>query len=136
MQGSDTSVIFDALGRFRANWPKSGWSWDTRFNCISSSFSVELASEARRIVMATFPFEFARGNLASAPRVIQDAVTRTGGLRTDQRAYSTHEAMYVNPFGLWWPWGDDTTISFRVGLAGLIGEPDFIRLRDTFNALE
>ena len=136
VEGSETTAIFEALSRFRANWPKSGWSWDNRFNCIASSFSVELAPDARKIVMASFPFEFDRGTLATGARVIQHAVQGTGGLRSDQRAYAFRESLYVNPFGLWWPWGDDTTISFRIGLAGLVGEPDYIRIRDAFNALE
>ena len=39
-------------------------------------------------------------------------------------------------FGLWWPWGDETTISFRVGIGGYVLEPDLMRLREAFQALE
>ena len=39
-------------------------------------------------------------------------------------------------FGLWWPWGDETTISFRVGIGGYVLEPDLMRLREAFGALD
>ena len=39
-------------------------------------------------------------------------------------------------FGLWWPWGDEITISLRIGLGGYVGELDLVRLRETFDALE
>jgi hypothetical protein len=39
-------------------------------------------------------------------------------------------------YGLWWPWGDELTVSLRIGLGGYVGEPDLARLKETFGALD
>src|SRR5690606_1779364 len=45
-----SAALFEKLGQFRKNWIKGGWSWDSRFSCVASSFNVELESEARAVV--------------------------------------------------------------------------------------
>jgi hypothetical protein len=54
----------------------------------------------------------------------------------DQRLYSSDLGGRLFAFGLWWPWGDETTISLRIGLGGYVAEADLVRLREVFDALE
>jgi hypothetical protein len=37
---------------------------------------------------------------------------------------------------MWWPWGDEITISLRIGLAGTGAVQEEDRLRTAFDALE
>ena len=55
------------------------------------------------------------------------------GLRASQKIYWGNDATAPGAFGLWWPWGDGTTISLRIGLHHL-DEPKqrYPRLRDVF----
>jgi hypothetical protein len=123
--------LFELLARFRVSWPKRGWSWDSRVSCIASSFGVDLSDEARATLAGVFPHSWTHRTVTRSPAVLQQIAERTGGIRADQVLYSTDPHGGVIAFGLWWPWGDDTTISFRIGMAGGGYELEE-QLRDTF----
>lgn len=109
-------AIFDAFARLRTSWPRRGWSWDKRFNCVASSFDVESAPKARELVQEAFPRVWTDRTLATAPPQIRALSERTGGVRSDQILFSADPVLSVIPYGLWWPWGDAKTISLRIGL--------------------
>lgn len=123
--------LFESLARFRQGWPKRGWSWDTRLSCVASSFGVDLVDEARTALELGFPHSWTHRTLSRAPAVVLQIAERTGGVRNDQMLFATEPHGGVIAFGLWWPWGDDTTISYRIGIAGS-GHDLEERLRDTF----
>jgi len=54
-----------------------------------------------------------------------------GGLRQDQILVATEPSESLMSYGLWWPWGDDVTISFRIGLSGMT----MTRYEDDFREL-
>jgi hypothetical protein len=134
--GSSGDELFQKLTLLRKHWIKGGWSWDNRLDCVASSFSVELAEEALRAALVALPQEWNTKNLASAPALIREVAESTGGVRTDQRILSTNTPGRVIAYGLWWPWGDDTTISLRVGLTGYVSEPDTVRFRMLFDVVD
>lgn len=131
-----SAALFETLGQLRKNWIKGGWSWDNRFNCLASSFSVEQDAEARAVVLRYLPHEYTTKSIGSAPQPVKEVAESTGGIRVDQRLYSSEVGGRLVAFGLWWPWGDETTISLRVGLGGYVAEADLVRLREVFDALE
>jgi hypothetical protein len=131
-----SAALFEKLGQFRKNWIKGGWSWDSRFSCVASSFNHELEAEARAVVLAYLPHEWNPKTVGSAPQSARDIAETTGGVRTDQRLYTMDQTGRLVAYGLWWPWGDEITISLRIGLGGYVGELDLVRLRETFDALE
>jgi len=133
-EGFASSPLFDSLVRLRAAWPGGGWSWDGRLSCVSSSFSVELADEARAAAKRALPNEWTTQDISSAPADISEIAEMSGGVRADQVVLSTEPTAHVIAFGLWWPWGDDLTISLRVGLTGRISEDDQESFRDLFGA--
>lgn len=135
-QGAPYQALFESLAPLRERWPGGGWSWDTRFSCVSSSFNAELAHEARAAVHAAFAQEWTARSLAKAPSLVREVADNTGGVRPDQVLYCSDTVGGTIVFGLWWPWGDDVTISFRVGLAGFAAAREEFQLRDTFNALD
>jgi hypothetical protein len=131
MSRSPVQPLFDSLGHFRLAWPKRGWSWDTRVSCVASSFGADTADEARTALKLAFPHSWTHRTTARAPAVLQQIAERTGGIRADQVLYATEACAGVIAFGLWWPWGDDTTISYRVGLSSTDHELEEL-LRETF----
>ncbi|HYO92978.1 MAG TPA: hypothetical protein VER33_00635 [Polyangiaceae bacterium] len=136
LRPGSSAALFELLGQLRKSWIKGGWSWDNRFNCLASSFNVEQDGEARAVVLRYLPHEYTGKTLTGAPPQVKEIAETTGGLRVDQRLYSSDLGGRLIAFGLWWPWGDETTISLRIGLGGYVAEADLLRLRQAFDALE
>jgi hypothetical protein len=135
-QGSPIDGLLADLGRLRQSWPKRGWSWDTRLACVASSFVVDLTAEARAAARLALPVEFVSSTLKNAPPAVREVVEQTGGLRADQFILCSEPTLVGFAYGLWWPWGDDTTISLRIGLAGRALQSEIFRFRELFGALD
>lgn len=133
--GSTTDKMFQKLEQFRQVWIKQGWSWDYRVNCVASSFHVDLTKEAETALGHIFNEIYDHRSLSRSPEYIQEVAEVVGGIRADQRIYTLRTGGRLSPFGLWWPWGDETTISLRIGLAGYSSEKDFERLQREFNSI-
>lgn len=128
--------LFARFTQLHAGWPARRWSWDSRFICITSSFTIEFEAQARMVAKAAFPDEFTSTTIAKASPEIKRLAERTGGLRAGQFLLGTSDAPALTPFGLWWPWGDGATTSFRVGLAELEWNEDpYPRVREIFDVL-
>lgn len=110
--------FLDALVRFRATWPRRGWSYDNRVQCVASTFSSDFASEARALIAVVLPHAWTDRTIATANPIMSTIATRTGGLRAAQMIFGADRVGYVTPFGLWWPWEEGRTISLRIGLEG------------------
>jgi len=132
---SSTDELFALLGELKVHWPKGGWSWDYRFSTVASSFHVDLTKEAEKAVLKYMPSEWNYRSIANAPPTVREVVEGAGGVRTDQRVFATAQTGRLLAYGLWWPWGDEITISLRVGLAGYVSDSDQQRLQELFNAL-
>ncbi len=125
--------IFDALGRLKRGWPTRGWTWDSRVGCVTSSFTVEQEIQAKAAIAEAMPAQYTHSTIARAPQSLQDVVERAGGIRPNQLVLALGPSAGLLIFGLWWPWGDGETISFRLGLADVdpAREPN-VRFRDLF----
>jgi hypothetical protein len=131
-----SAALFAKLAEFKKNWIKGGWSWDSRYSCVASSFNHEMEGEARAVVLAYLPHEWSSKTISGAPPQAKELAESTGGVRPDQRLFTMDQLGRIVAFGLWWPWGDEITVSLRIGLGGYVGEPDLARLRETFGALD
>jgi len=116
--------VFDRFTRLKASWPARAWSWDSRLVCVTSSFTVEFESKARTAALDALPLEYTSATLGRANSDLRRVAERTGGLRIGQLLLTARESTPVMVFGLWWPWGDGATTSFRVGLDGLEWDDD------------
>ena len=96
-----------------------GWSWDSRLMCAASSFGAHNSEDARVAIAKGLPTIWTSETLATAPERIQDVAARYEGVRKGQLLLTGGAIDGLLPFGLWWPWEESTTISFRVGLADL-----------------
>lgn len=133
--GSSTDQLFSQLEQFRQAWPKKGWSWDYRLNCVASSFHVDLTSECELALHGSFADRFDSKTIARAPDGIVELSESTGGIRADQIIYLMRSTGRLAPYAMWWPWGDEMTVSLRVGLSGYVGEADYQRMQVEFNAI-
>ena len=124
--------MLESFARLRQKWPRRGWSWDPRLNCCTSSFSVDVESQARTIAREALPVEWVVSTLASAPPRVRDLADRSGGLRSGQALLSFGPVAGVLAYGLWWPWGDGVTVSLRVGLDVPVMHEPYPRFRDVF----
>jgi len=113
---SHLDPIFDAFTQLRAKWPKRGWSWDSRLNCVASSFDASVADEAHSVLSQALPTVWAESTMPKASSVLREIGERSGGVRAGQLIYASDPIASVQPYGLWWPWGNGQTISLRVGL--------------------
>ena len=123
----------DRFVKLKSSWPARAWSWDSRLVCVTSSFTVDFETPARQAALEALPIEFTPATLARAPGELRKVAERTGGLRMGQALLTAKDGGSLLPFGLWWPWGDGMTSSFRVGLDGLDWDDDpYPHVRDIF----
>jgi hypothetical protein len=126
-------AVFAALARLRERWPPADWTYDRRLRCVASSLPLTAAAEMRAAYAESLPTTWTAENLASAPAAVQALAETCGGLRAAQLLLWGGDADGPGPFGLWWPWGDGTTVTLRIGLHGL-DQPKvrYPKLRDVF----
>jgi hypothetical protein len=130
---SQHQAFLDALGRFRTSWPRRGWSFDSRVQCVASTFDADYAPQAKQLIETVLPQSWSERTLATASPVVARVASRTGGLRAGQMIFGAAPIGYVYPYGLWWPWEEGRTISLRIGLEGASGG-DVIALCEVFGA--
>ncbi|HEY2405166.1 MAG TPA: hypothetical protein VGI10_04140 [Polyangiaceae bacterium] len=136
VRAGSSAALFAMLEQLKKAWIKGGWSWDSRFSCVASSFNVEMEAEARAVVLKFLGSEWNARTVANAPPPVREVVDATGGVRTDQRLFTGETSGRMLAYGLWWPWGDEITISLRVGLGGYVLDPDMLRLREVFGTMD
>ena len=72
-------------------------------------------------------------SLAGAPEGVKALVEKCGGLRAAQLLFWGGPDDAAGVFGLWWPWGDGTTVSLRIGLHDVdLPKERYPKLRDIF----
>ena len=123
--------LFEALGRLRAAWPSGGWSHDSRLSCVASTFTTDVLQKARAAAAEALPIEWTERSLATAPGAVRELAKRHDGIRAGQMLLASAPIGHIVAYGLWWPWGDNRTISLRVGIEGASVDPT-MRLCEVF----
>lgn len=95
----------------------SGWSWDSRLSSAASSFPAHSAAAARAAIERGLPTVYSKDTINAAPERVQALAARYDGVRKGQLLVTGGDLDALLAFGLWWPWEESETISFRVGLA-------------------
>ena len=125
--------VFGALERLRDRWPSSDWTYDRRLKCVASSIPLSGEPEARAAFADALPGAWSAETLPSAPADVQALSETCGGLRAAQQLLWGGDADGPGAFGLWWPWGDGTTVTLRIGLHGVDRPKErYPRLREVF----
>jgi hypothetical protein len=125
--------LFQALERLKSTWPAKEWSYDRRLRCVASSFPTSQEAAARAAMGEVLPTSFSAATLAGAPEAVRKVAESCGGVRSSQLIFWGGAEGAPGAFGLWWPWGDGTTVSLRIGLHDLdLPKERYPRLRDVF----
>ena len=109
--------ILDALAQLRSAWPARDWTWDHRLKCVTSSLSTEAVAAARSVLLAAVPSEWDAASFANAPDDVRALSDRCGELRPGQALLTASPVAGMVLFALWWPWGDGSKVSIRLGIA-------------------
>lgn len=131
--GSTVQPVIDAFARFRTTWPRRGWSFDNRFQCVASTIDADFAPQARLLIAPMLPLAFSERTVQTATPLVRHVASRTGGLRAAQMIFAADPVDYVMAYGLWWPWEEAQTISIRLGLEGAT-QDDLFELCTVFGA--
>jgi hypothetical protein len=110
--------LLDRLAVLGEAWPVSGWTWDHRFKCVTSAIPVDAEPAARALLAAVVPAEWTQASFPTAPEAVRALSARCGDLRTGQLLFTGEAVEGMTPFAMWWPWGDGSNISVRLGIAG------------------
>jgi hypothetical protein len=125
--------VFEGLVRLRERWLSPDWTYDRRLRCVASSIPLTEEPVARAVIRDMFPTIWTATTLADAPEGVRTLATGCGGVRASQQLLWNGAADGPGAFGLWWPWGDGTTVTLRVGLHNLdLPKVRYPRLRDIF----
>jgi hypothetical protein len=126
-------ALFGSLEDLRQRWPIQDWTYDRRLKCVASSIPLTREADARAAMSVVLPLSWSVETLASAPEGARTLVEKCGGLRAAQLLFWGGAPGEPGAFGLWWPWGDGTTVSLRVGLHDIdLPKERYPRLRDIF----
>jgi hypothetical protein len=129
-------ALFLSLDRLRGRWPSPDWIYDRRLKCVTSSVPLTdaaIVADARAAIAEVLPASWSAATLVEAPDDVRALADRCGGLRSSQLLFWGGAPGAPGSFGLWWPWGDGTTVSLRIGLHD-VDQPKvrYPRLRDVF----
>src|SRR4029078_7958928 len=98
---------------------------------VASSIPLAREAEARAAMAGVLPTSVSVDTLASASESVRGLVEKCGGLRAAQLLFWGGGDDAPGAFGLWWPWGDGTTVSLRIGLHDVdVPKERYPRLRD------
>jgi hypothetical protein len=94
---------------------------------------MSLEPVARAAMTEVLTTSWTAQTLAAAPEDVRKVAEGCGGVRSSQLLFWGGDTGAPGAFGLWWPWGDGTTVSLRIGLHD-IDQPKerYPKLRDIF----
>jgi hypothetical protein len=108
------SVCRELLRAFRGGL---SWKWDSRFETALAGFCVDNKDRVRAILERHLSFTWDSSNIGNAPDIVRMINSHLGGLMSGQLLFSSDPNQAALVFCAWWPWGDGTTISIRLGLS-------------------
>ncbi|HVV15838.1 MAG TPA: hypothetical protein VHH90_01440 [Polyangia bacterium] len=126
-------AVFGGLNRLREQWPAHDWTYDRRLRCVASSIPLSQGAAALAAVGVALPASWSPATLPEAHEDVRALAGTCGGLRASQQLLWGGPPNGPGAFGLWWPWGDGTTVTLRIGLHHLdLPKVRYPRLRDLF----
>lgn len=116
--------------------PILSWTWDGRLYCALAQLDLSQSDPVAQILEKHFGAPWTSRNLNEADTLISKFSTNLGGLRPEQRLYTSTTSRSPVICCAWWPWGNGKTISVRVmPTAQDFSEPQMTRLIDAFRTI-
>lgn len=115
----------------------SKWSYDERFNTVLLTLDPETADTDKDKISTCFQniYDTETKNKASKPE--QKLINSLSGINDSQMLFTSNENGIIL-YCAWWPWGDKSKVSLRMGLfsldENLLNEAESITIiKDWFN---
>lgn len=90
------------------------WEWDDRFGGILATFDASDKDLVLGIISSQLAQVWDGTNIDQAPSRVSGALKNYGGLQSGQLLFNSDVTQDGVLLGLWWPWGNGSTISIRV----------------------
>ena len=104
-------------GQISLNLPASSkWKWDSEFNLASVVFDNDEADLIYFPLSDEFDQQWDYLTIDSSSQPITNYINSIFGLVPGQKIFTSTEESELILFAAWWPWGDESKISLRVGL--------------------
>ena len=91
------------------------WKWDDRFGLARAEFKVKDADIVKDTILKELQTVWDHTTIAKASGNIRKIVNSMGGIGKGQILFSAEPENSVTLFCAWWPWGDEETVSVRIG---------------------
>ena len=92
------------------------WDWDSRFGAVVTSFSKEDEEAVFSMLKKHFDEEYDNNRISAAESNVQRLAGSFGGVRAGQKLFIKKDDDTYIIFGAYWPWGNGTTVSLRIGI--------------------
>ena len=97
------------------------WQWDTKRDMAQLTLSVEDAELAFFPLFKEFRHYWNFTSDAHAESAVAEIVNTKLGLMPGQTFFSSQTVSNLVLYAAWWPWGEDSKVSMRVGLISVNG---------------
>ncbi len=92
------------------------WTWDDYISTMLAPFSLKDAGQVADVLDENFASRWDFKSICKAPQSIRDVATGIGGIRQTQHLFVSEPDQNIMAYGAWWPWGNEETISIRIGI--------------------
>ncbi len=122
MQPQRFPKFADICAKISMNLPEeSAWHWDEPFGTALVAFEKSDADLVLFPLIKEFDRHWDFSSLPGASGPFFDYFQSAFGVIPGQRIFTTGNSAGWTLFAVWWPWGDDITVSLRVGLFPAVG---------------
>ena len=95
------------------------WQWDERFQVALIVFEKEDMGAIFSAVSNEFDQQWDAATISSASGPIGELVDSFLGILPGQMIFTCEQGAGLMLFAAWWPWGNGSTISLRIGIFSL-----------------
>mgnify|MGYP001044993158 CR=1 FL=1 len=100
----------------RATTPSYEWTWDGRFQTALLVFGAADREKICSELISLFMGKWDVNTIEKASVMVREHVGGRMDIKPGQVIFASDNGVHTLLFAAWWPWGDGTRISLRVGL--------------------
>ena len=104
-------------GQIQTRLPEScRWQWEPNLQLVSTVLGRDEGETALDELSAHFERQWHFASFEHAPRLITEFVNSRFGIVPGQRVFAADNGVGLVLYAVWWPWGDDSKASLRIGM--------------------
>ena len=123
MQPDSSQRFADICAKISLNLPQNAtWQWDDTFGTAWVAFEKTDVDLVLFPMIKEFDHQWDFSSLQGTSGPFFEYFHSSFGVIPGQRIFTTDDGAGWTLFAVWWPWGDDITISLRIGLFQASGQ--------------